>query len=355
MGRAEDLLLILQRDGVKAIDSMILDRKSESTWLDFKRVDPAWSVKSLGDANQNSYARAIGGFGNTDGGLIVWGVECTKKSDQGDVASAKCPIPNPQAFVSLLESATSRCTMPPHRGGVHNFVILEQPNIGYPVSYVPKSDDSPHQELPTLEFYCRSGSSFAKMHYSVLAGMFGKRPQPRLSIDLKLIEYRVGSVLDRGKIWLSLHLFFTLTNSGPGIARDYFVSSVGCTGPSPGCGSLALVPWAESLWHSNRADLRHYSQMSLQPDRLAPFQNIKAIEARFETRTPTLEGFALRFLVGAEGAALGHFDFEVTTNDLKSTFSEQKTIWDQTKAANDQKPALKLLQTKAPGVPIKTF
>jgi hypothetical protein len=68
----------------------------------------------LSNTDRNNLAKAISGFGNSAGGIVVWGVDCSRDSDGADVARLKVPIVDPQRFASWLNAAVSGCTIPPH-------------------------------------------------------------------------------------------------------------------------------------------------------------------------------------------------------------------------------------------------
>jgi hypothetical protein len=108
MGRAEDLFEQLVHDGEAAIDRMIADRASEELYLDFKRSADAGAGRKLHDNDRRNLTRAISGFGNSEGGVLIWGGECK------DVATDKLPLDDPELFVSWLEAAVSGCTVPAH-------------------------------------------------------------------------------------------------------------------------------------------------------------------------------------------------------------------------------------------------
>src|SRR3990170_8028339 len=114
MARAEDLFRRISDGSETALDQLILDRQSEELFLEFKRSADNGAGPRLHDTDRANLAKAISGFGNSEGGVIVWGIECSARSDRGDVASAKVPLQNPQRFVSWLEGAVSGCTVPPH-------------------------------------------------------------------------------------------------------------------------------------------------------------------------------------------------------------------------------------------------
>lgn len=135
MGRAEDLFEKIKREGELAIDEFILTRKSEELFLDFKRSADEGAGKVLHDNDRDNLSKAISGFGNSEGGVIVWGVYCTKdKLDPADIPRTKHPIKDVKRFVSFLESAISSCTIPPH-SKVQNYPIpINQNDEGFVIS-----------------------------------------------------------------------------------------------------------------------------------------------------------------------------------------------------------------------------
>ena len=78
MGRAEDLFKKIVEQGIEAIDELIENQKSEEFFLDFKRSSNAGSDTKLSDDDRENLARVISGFGNSEGGIVVWGIDCSK-------------------------------------------------------------------------------------------------------------------------------------------------------------------------------------------------------------------------------------------------------------------------------------
>src|SRR5688572_6921061 len=103
MNRAEDLFKKLTESGVAAIDELIATRKSEELFLDFKRSADRGAGPHLHDKDRNNLGKAISGFGNSEGGVIVWGIDCSKGVDGADVASMKFALGDAPAFASRLE------------------------------------------------------------------------------------------------------------------------------------------------------------------------------------------------------------------------------------------------------------
>jgi schlafen family protein len=111
--RAKDLFEQFVVGGEETIDRFIAEEISEELFIDYKRSSSDGNEKKLSQTDRENFARAIAGFGNSEGGIIVWGVDCRTDPERGDVPSGKYPLQNPKRFVSYLEGASSGCTLPP--------------------------------------------------------------------------------------------------------------------------------------------------------------------------------------------------------------------------------------------------
>ena len=180
-GRAEQLFDEFVRDGETAIDRFIEQEISEELYVDYKTSASVDSGVKLHPSDRESLSKALSGFGNSEGGVIVWGVVCRRDPLRGDIPSEKQPIQNVRRFVSLLEGTTSGCTLPPHEGARHHALQSTPDGSGFVVSLVRKSLFSPLQCLVGRyrdRFYVRIGSNFEMASHGLLAGMFGRRPLP---------------------------------------------------------------------------------------------------------------------------------------------------------------------------------
>jgi len=175
MGRAEDLFARLQEGGEQAIDELIATRQSEELFFDFKRSSDNASGVRLSTTDRNNLGKAISGFGNSEGGVIVWGVDCSQDSTGADLPRFKVPLADSARFVSWLEGAVSGTTVPPHS-------LVRSIPIGasFAATLVAKSDRAPHQTVQSVQYYIRAGSNFTPTPHAVLAGMFGRRPLPNV-------------------------------------------------------------------------------------------------------------------------------------------------------------------------------
>jgi hypothetical protein len=223
MSRAEDIFGRLIREGAAAVDEFIVTRQSEELFLDFKRSKDSGSGKRLDQDDRNSLGRAISGFANSEGGVIVWGVDCKGGPDGADVPSAIFPLVDSDAFVSRLEGAVSGCTIPPCTGVRSVPIHLQGGPGGFAATYVPRSNLAPHQHVASGtqggRYYIRAGSTFFPAPHGVLAGLFGRRPEPFV---YPLFFSEPIKCLEPAKVHAKFAV--VMVSDGPGIARDIFIT-----------------------------------------------------------------------------------------------------------------------------------
>lgn len=174
------------------MDQLISDREPESLFLDFKRSPDNGAARNLAPEDNKNLSKAISGFANSSGGVIVWGVDCRRDGTGNEVAT-KYPLQDAGGFNTKLQAAVSRTTIPAHPGvQVLFFEEPDQSPLGYVVVYVPQSQIGPIRSLNSNHYHVRTGSDFSVLPHDVLAGMFGRHPQP--SIDINFVSYpvRVG-------------------------------------------------------------------------------------------------------------------------------------------------------------------
>ena len=103
---------------------------------------------------------------------------------------------NVHRFLSWLENAISGCTIPSHNRVRNHIVSVDENGDGFVATYIPKSEIAPLMTTVGNTFYIRSGSNNVPAPYSVLAGMFGRRPQAE--IDLMVTDKQL-SVLENSE------------------------------------------------------------------------------------------------------------------------------------------------------------
>ena len=85
------------------------------------------------------------GSGNSEGGVIVWGVDC-RQTAQGDVPNAAMPITDARAFKTLLDGSIGGLTLPAH-AGVENLDLRDGTGSGgFVVTRVSRGTEYPIQD-----------------------------------------------------------------------------------------------------------------------------------------------------------------------------------------------------------------
>jgi schlafen family protein len=223
MGRALELFIRLRARGAAEVERMIDDAVVEELFLDYKRSSTPLPGSSLHEDDKKNFAKAISGFANSEGGVIVWGVDCRQTKD-GDVPTKAVPITQPIALKTLLDGALGALTLPSH-SAVENIPLLHAADgDGFVVTYIPVGMHVPYQALyPRADYYIRAGSNFLPTPHSVLAGMFGRTPQPNVVpiITLQTPDLTMPN-LEEALVCLILRLEVSVTNKGRAIAEDIF-------------------------------------------------------------------------------------------------------------------------------------
>jgi hypothetical protein len=257
MSRARDLFERIRADGMNAINALIADRVAEELFLDFKKSGDDGGNNALHPSDNKNLSKAISGFGNSSGGIIVWGVECAPRPDGADVAATLHPLHDAQAFRSRLESAVSRLSVPPH-DGVENLAIVDPANAprGHVVTLVPQSWRAPMRaEAAGLRnYYMRAGSSFEVIPHDALAGLFGRHPRVKLTLQCISHPARRPQHQEDQRMVLAFRL--AVANVGSVLAEKVFISlSWGDVGGAVVrvIGANQAFPVRESSFHTAQA------------------------------------------------------------------------------------------------------
>lgn len=211
-----DLLEWFKSVDLNTIQAFVAERRAEDVQLDFKTVN---SPAMNGDDKKN-FAKALSGFANSSGGLVVWGIDARKTRRNGqeiDCASRLCPITDIAVFCSKLNDFEGQFVCP-IVDGVRHKMISTTGTQGYAVTLIPESFAAPHMAKGGEgRYYKRSGDSFYPMEHFDIEDMFGRRKKP----DLNLIgEILPGATLRKlGIVSYECDILVSIQNTGRGIAR----------------------------------------------------------------------------------------------------------------------------------------
>lgn len=314
MERAQSLFERLINDGEQEIDRLIQVRASEELFLDFKRSSDGGQGANLSSIDRDNLGKAISGFGNSEGGVIVWGVHCKQDKNGADVASSKFPLADAAAFVSRLEGAVSGCTVPPHIGVRSVAIPTKRGNEGFVVTLVPGSLRAPHQAVSKSQYFIRAGSSFQPASHGLLSAMFGRFAQPVIFYNLAA---GTATLTDR---LLECSVNFMLRSQGPVLARDLYVSLTVESFPSAES-NFKFVLSDRNNWTGNVALGRWFSALSNESFRLAPEAFTSAFILRCAIGPDVSEPLRISGVCGASGAVPFRFDFQCSVDAINEAYS----------------------------------
>lgn len=200
------------------LQDCVRERRQEDLHLDFKVLGGG---SDFDRDDRKNLAKSLSGFANSDGGLIVWGIDASKDKDGVDAAKAEAPIPHLRAAYSKLQSITGDAVSPIVEGIDHR-PISALGETGFIITYVPASDSGPHMAgFGENRYYKRSGDSFYQMAHFDVADMFGRRRRPVLRLKYEL---RPGAIYGNTQFDITIHLI--LENHGRALARFPLLSII---------------------------------------------------------------------------------------------------------------------------------
>ena len=327
MSRAEDIFQKLIYFGEDAIDDFIVNLQTEELFLDFKQaVSTGKNGTSLHKDDRKNLAKGISGFGNSEGGVIVWGVECSRDCDIGDVAKAKVKVKNVHRFLSWLENAISGCTIPSHNRVRNHIISVDKNGDGFVATYIPKSELAPLMTTMGNNIYIRSGSNNVPAPYSDIAGMFGKRPQPNVELiiadkNLEVLDNAVEDMVYPPSLDIPpekyLRLSFSICgeNDSNVIARELYLS---CSSTGKG-GEYNKVRFSNYNQMDSIPGIEGQLNLITRPDlRLPPRGVIRFANVTIILSPYSEEDFLMDGVIGADHAAPKDFRIYIPKNKLRS-------------------------------------
>ena len=327
MSRAEDIFQKLIYFGEDAIDDFIVNLQTEELFLDFKQaVSTGKNGTSLHKDDRKNLAKGISGFGNSEGGVIVWGVECSRDCDIGDVAKAKVKVKNVHRFLSWLENAISGCTIPSHNRVRNHIISVDKNGDGFVATYIPKSELAPLMTTMGNNIYIRSGSNNVPAPYSVIAGMFGKRPQPNVELiiadkNLEVLDNAVEDMVYPPSLdnppekYLRLSFSICGENDSNVIASELYLS---CSSTGKG-GEYNKVRFSNYNQMDSIPGIEGQLNLITRPDlRLPPRGVIRFANVTIILSPYSEEDFLMDGVIGADHAAPKDFRVYIPKNKLRS-------------------------------------
>jgi len=215
----QKILENLKVNGESEIDRLISLSEQESFYLDFKEATTGDSDNRLSDSDRKNYAKAISGFSNTSGGLLIWGIK-----ESGDKFT-KNKISNPDNFVKILNNEVSLLTLPA-RQEVNSFAIKDNSDKGFVVTEISKYYFSPVQVITKIKeiqykYYIRSGSSFVSANHDILSGLYNRQRHSEIVFQWSAEE---NNSYSEDNDTFECKIGIILRNKGTGVLRDIWIN-----------------------------------------------------------------------------------------------------------------------------------
>lgn len=193
--------------GLKGVRQLLKDGAKEDLHLEFKTKKNE-SRPELHDSDVRSLSRVLSGFANSDGGVLVWGVE----TDAESRASVLKPIAKVADFESRLQKSLLNAVQPTIDGlRMESIPLDNKSGHGFVKMLIPRSDKTPHRSMYDREYVRRSGDQFYNLEHFDLEDAFGRRPRPVLELHVMLFARAGDDPFEDLRI--------DVRNAGRGLAR----------------------------------------------------------------------------------------------------------------------------------------
>lgn len=234
------------------------------------------------------------------------------------------PLQNPTRFVSLLESATSGCTIPAVQGS--RSVAISSGSSGFGATLIPRSANAPHQVTADSRYLIRAGSNFQPVPHAVLAGLFGRHPHPVVFPNYFLEPL----VIKDGKLVVKAEV--VLVNNGSVVAEDLFLSLF--TRSSGGVNSRFDVSSRPLYDGPDPAIFRYTSAMKIdfaamgtREFRMPPGAFIQVMSINWEMYRSPDAGLDVKIIGGCRGQQPHEQRFLVSQEKLAETYQYATERW----------------------------
>lgn len=190
--------------GWNGVSSWPTIEREENLHLEFKRQSDLTSPYN--DKDRGEIAKAMAGFANVEGGVIIFGVHAKDMGKRPDKVQSITPVENVEKIQATIDRDIPNLTDPPVAGiRVERIKSTSSPNAGVVIIYVPASDGGPHRVIKGStevvdRYYMRTASQTVNMPHAIMAAMFGRRPQPKLKLHL---SYTLAQNNNHGVIFIS--------------------------------------------------------------------------------------------------------------------------------------------------------
>jgi hypothetical protein len=214
-------------DPVKLLKDLVTYNKPENDFLEFK------GAGKITEPQIKAYwSKALSGFANTEGGIVVWGIRATKIPDPGggprkiDCATDLDLVPKPSGLMQLLRDSRLEATIDPVLG-VDMFPVDAGAGdgSGFVVCLIPESTNKPHRAHleEGRQYWQRIGDTFVIISHPLLRTLFYPQLKANLEVSVCIMFAKERTA---GKDIGVIQFEATLYNRGTSSAIEMFAKVV---------------------------------------------------------------------------------------------------------------------------------
>ncbi|NQT97598.1 MAG: ATP-binding protein [Candidatus Marinimicrobia bacterium] len=162
------------------VEDLIDQGEAEGLYLECKAPRSPQLNRDL----KATLSKAISGFGNSEGGILIYGVSTTKHDHSGlDILTQIEPIGSVRKFVQQIDTFIPQATVPSYTKS-ESILLLVNPRDtrGIVIIHLPKYTGDPIRSAIDDHFYYRAGDCFVKAPFEVIKRMFAATESPDLTI-----------------------------------------------------------------------------------------------------------------------------------------------------------------------------
>lgn len=171
----------IEKGGIEEVKKIISQNEvGENFYLDFKSVTTKSDYKRLSESDKKNLSKALSGFSNTSGGIIIWGVKEEENFFINDF------IENPNNFSDLINENIYSLSDPMIINSKSFPVFTADRSKGVVVTIIPESKNSPIQSSygkSKNRYFIRVGSSHQPANHELVKMLFSKKYDESFQIN----------------------------------------------------------------------------------------------------------------------------------------------------------------------------
>jgi hypothetical protein len=174
---------------------------------------------------------------------------------------------------------------------------------------------APYQTVGELSYHIRAGSNFVRAPHAVLAGMFGRRPQPVIKQSYFVTDRPTAS---RGVVKTQVGVI--LKNYGRGIAESVFLNLKLTSHPGRMCQIKFVPPQEQEVWWGRFALAQEMHVVTRAGYPLPPDAYLMSVSIDIILQNPLERDFAFGGTCGCAGGETSRFEFRSRLINIVNAF-----------------------------------